>query len=569
MKKTHSSTFDPNPSLTRRKFLAGATGAAGMLSLGSASSVFAQQKPALAKSAKGMVTSPHTLATEAGLKVLREGGNAIEAAIAVGSVIAVTYPHFCGIGGDAIWIVADSTGRQTTLMGIGQAAEKIPAYTGGSIPLRGAGSTVSSACTVDTWGKAHEFSTKNWGGKKSFASLLDAAIGYAENGFPTTASQVFWHDFRKDEVANWDGFGKIFMPNGKPRQVGENFVQADLARSLKLIAKNGARDFYEGELAAKIAKGLAAAGSPLTASDLKRTQTKEAAPASLDYRGVTLLAPPSPTQGISTLEIMGILNEFDLKSVPEGSADYYHLLVEAVKQAFLDRPGIADPDFVGQPVDRWLSKEHLSRKAAAIDKAKAMPWPHVFKTGDTVYFGVTDSEGRSVSILQSVYFDWGSGVVVGDTGMIWQNRGAAFCLDPKSPNLIKPGKRPFYTLNPGMALKDGKPHVLYGTQGADGQPQTLSVVLTRLLDYKLDPLQALARPRFLLGKTFSDTRDSLKLERDAGTEVFKELARRGHEMSPIAANSPLGGQAGAIVIHGDGRIEGAHDPRSDGMALGL
>jgi gamma-glutamyltranspeptidase/glutathione hydrolase len=172
-------------------------------------------------------------------------------------------------------------------------------------------------------------------------------------------------------------------------------------------------------------------------------------------------------------------------------------------------------------------------------------------------------------VLQSIYFDWGSGVVVGDTGILWQNRGAGFSLDPKSPNVLKPGKRPFYTLNPGMALKNGKPHILYGTQGADGQPQTLTVVLTRLLDYGLDPLQALAKPRFLLGKTFSDTRDSLKLEQDAGEEVFAELARRGHEMSPIAANSPLGGQAGAIVIHDDGRIQGAHDPRSDGRALGV
>lgn len=559
---------NPSPdSAARRDFLAGLAATTGVVALGQAPSALAQQST-LATSTRGMVTSPHTLATEAGLKVLREGGNAIEATIAMGSVIAVTYPHFCGIGGDAVWIVADRDGRKTTLMGIGQAADKTPAYSG-KIPLRGAGSTVTSACTVDTWNRAHEFSSKHWGGRKSFAALLDTAIGYAENGFPTTASQVFWHDFRKDEVGNWPGFGKLFMPNGKARQAGEIFRQPELARSLKLIAKNGPRDFYEGELGAMIAKGLREAGSPLTAADLKKTVTREAAPAMLDYRGVTLLAPPPPTQGVSTLEIMGVLREFDLKNVAEGSADYYHLCVEAVKQAFLDRPGIADPDFVEQEVKRWLSKEHLARKAAAIDKAHAMPWPHVFKTGDTVYIGATDAEGRSVSILQSVYFDWGSGVVVGDTGILWQNRGAAFSLDAKSPNVLKPGKRPFYTLTPGMALKDGKPHVLYGTQGADGQPQTLAVVLTRLLDYKLDPIQALARPRFLLGRTFSDSRDSLKLERDAGAKVFAELAKRGHEMSPIESNSPLGGQAGAIVIHADGRIEGAHDPRSDGSAMGL
>ncbi len=552
--------------LSRRDFLIGSALTAGAVALGRSPFAFAQTP--LAASTQGMVTSPHTLASEAGLKVLREGGNAMEAAIAMGAVIAVTYPHFCGIGGDAIWIVADREGRKTTFMGIGQAAEKPLDYKD-KIPLRGAASTLTSACTVDTWGHAHKYSKANWGGRKSFASLLDPAIGYAENGFPITSSQLFWHDFRKDDLGGWPGFGKVFLPGGKRPQEGDTFVQKELARSLKLIAKNGARDFYEGELAADIAKGLKAAGSPLTASDLKKTATKEQAPASLDYRGVTLLAPPSPTQGISTLGIMGVLNEFDLKSVPEGSADYYHLCVEAVKQAFLDRPKIADPDFTAQPVDQWLARENLKRKAAAIDKAKAMPWPHVFKTGDTVYFGATDAQGRSVSVLQSIYFDWGSGVVVGDTGILWQNRGAGFSLDPKSPNVLKPGKRPFYTLNPGMALKNGKPHILYGTQGADGQPQTLTVVLTRLLDYGLDPLQALARPRFLLGKTFSDSRDSLKLEQDAGQDVFAELARRGHEMSPIAANSPLGGQAGAIVIHDNGRIQGAHDPRSDGRALGV
>lgn len=565
MEKSVHSTLE---CASRRDLLTKLAATAGAVALGHTTPLAWAGQSAPARSSKGMVTSPHTLATEAGLRVLRDGGNAIEAAIAMGAAIAVTYPHFCGIGGDAIWIVADRDGRTTTLMGIGQAAEKTPAYSG-KIPLRGAGSTVTSACTVDTWNRAHAFSGTHWGGKKSFASLLDAAIGYAENGFPTTASQVFWHDFRKNDVANWPGFAKLFMPGGKAPAVGETFVQPELARSLKLIARHGARDFYEGELAARIAKGLQAAGSPLTAADLKRTTTKEAPPATLEYRGVTLLAPPPPTQGVSTLEIMGVLREFDLKSVPEGSADYYHLCVEAVKQAFLDRPGIADPDFVPQPVAQWLSKAHLAPKAAAIDKSRAMPWPHVFKTGDTVYIGATDAQGRSVSILQSVYFDWGSGVVAGDTGILWQNRGAAFSLDPKSPNVLKAGKRPFYTLNPGMALKDGRPHILYGTQGADGQPQTLSVVLTRLLDYGLDPLQALARPRFLLGQTFSDSRDSLKLERDAGANVFAELARRGHEMSPIDANSPLGGQAGAIVIQPDGRMEGAHDPRSDGAAMGV
>jgi gamma-glutamyltranspeptidase len=277
-----------------------------------------------------------------------------------------------------------------------------------------------------------------------------------------------------------------------------------------------------------------------------------------------------PTQGITTLEIMGILDRFDLASIPEGSADYYHLLVEAVKFAFIDRNRyVADPEFVDVPVGKMLSKENLDSHAKRIDMAKAQQWPYVFKPGDTVFLAAADSQGHCVSALETIYFDWGSGVVVSDTGILWHNRGASFTLDPKHHNVLKPGKRPFHTLNPGIYVKDGRPAILYGTQGADGQPQTLAAVLTRLIDYKMDPLRALEHPRFLLGKTFSDTRDSLKLEQDAGEAVFKALAARGHEMSPIPAQSPLAGHPGAIRIEADGSMVGAHDPRSDGLALGL
>lgn len=560
--------------MSRRSFLSASASAASLAALGP-SPAHAEEapgagivRPRLATSSTGMVTSPHTLASEAGAKVLREGGNALEAAVAIGAAIAVTYPHFCGIGGDAIWMIADGNGRRSTIMGIGHAPIKIPAYDG-AIPQRGPASTASSACAVDAWRVALDFSATHWGGRKNLAELMDPAIGFAENGFAYSPSQAFWTDFRKNDLPAWRGFTRTFLPAGVPLRVGDTFVQKQLAESLKLIARNGAREFYEGELAARLAKGLADAGSPLSAEDLKVTRALLEEPVALDYRGMTLLAPPPPTQGISTLAILGVLNRFDLASIPEGSPDYYHLCVEAVKQAFLDRGRIADPHFVDMPDDLWLGEALLDRKAAAIDARRAMPWPAVFKTGDTVFFGATDAQGRSVSVLQSTYFDWGSGVVVGDTGVLWQNRGAAFSTDPKSPNAIAPGKRPFYTLNPGMALKNGKPHILYGTQGADGQPQTLTVVLTRLIDYGLDPAEALARPRFLLGRTFSDSRDTLKLERSISSLTVAALEQMGHQTSLIPANSPLAGQAGAIVIGEDGTITGAHDPRSDGIAIGL
>lgn len=568
MQRNSSVSASAHP--TRRKVLRYTALAGNLLPLGEIPGVrAAETPPRLATSRQGMVTSPHVLASEAGIKVLRGGGNSMEAAITMAAVLSVTYPHFCGIGGDTVLIVADRQGRATTLLGIGQAAERPLAYQG-AIPERGAGATLTPAAAVDTWYRGYELSRTSWGGARSWASLLEPAIGYAENGFPITSSTHFLLNFFKKDFGNWPGFEQIFLPGGQVPAVGENFVQPDLARSLKILAENGGRDFYEGQLAARIAAGLKKLGSPLTAEDLRKTRTREAPPLALDYRGLTLLSPQPPTQGVTTLEIMGILDASKLEDVPEDSADYYHLCIEAVKRAFLDRPGIADPDFAPQPVKQWLSKARLAEEAGSISMTKAMPWPYVAHQADTVYFGATDTAGRSVSALQSLFYAWGSGVVVGDTGILWQNRGAAFSLDPKSPNVLKPGKRPFHTLQPGMALKDRRPHILYGTQGADGQPQTLSMVLTRLVDYRLNPLTAISRPRFLLGKLLpSDPQGTLRLEQDAGRPVFTELSRRGDVLSPIPAHSPIVGQAGAIVIAEGGEITGAHDPRSDGLALGL
>ncbi len=515
-----------------------------------------------------MATSPHVLATRAGFDVLKAGGNAIEAAIAIGATIGVVYPHFCGLGGDAVWLVADRHGDRDCFLGIGQAAAELPKFEN-AIPVRGPLSMLTSACAVDSWGHAHSYSTRRWRGRMPFSALLADAIRHAREGFSVSRSQAFWLDFRRSEAGAWPGFAALFMPDGVLPEVGSLFRQEGLARSLELIARDGPRSFYEGELAERLAAGLEAAGSPLTLSDLAATRTREAKPLSLGYRGVELLAPPPPTQGATTLAIMGVLSSFDLASYEVGRADHIHLAVEAVKQAFLTRDGIADPDFVSQRLDVGLNPDRLAAAARSIDRNRALEWPAPFRHGDTVFFGAVDTAGNSVSALQSVYFDWGSGVPVGDTGVLWQNRGAAFSLQPNHANRIAPGKRPFYTLNPGLALRGGKPALIYGTQGADGQPQTLAMTLTRLLDYGQDPLTALAGPRFLLGRTFSDSRDSLKLESDVGEAVCAELRTRGHHLSLIEPQSPLAGQAGVIEIAPDGAIHGAHDPRGEGDALGF
>src|SRR6185312_425048 len=528
----------------------------------------------LARSRIGMVTSPHELASQAGLDVLKSGGNAVEAAIAIGACLSVTYPHFTGLGGDGFMVVADARGKVSTISGIGQAPRLLPAF-GASvnvIPHRGPVSMLTTAGNVDAMGKAFELSCRELGGRQSWASLLKPAVTLARDGFPWTGSGRFWLGFRAEEMHKLPGVASEFLVDGKAPDVGEIFRQPRLARTLETLAERGHRDFYEGHLAARLVKGLQQAGSPLTAGDLAATAARLEPPLAQAYRGGMLLAHQPPTQGVTTLQIMGILDRFDLAAIPEGSADYYHLLVEAVKCAFNERNRyLADPDFSPVPCERLLSNAALDRAAASVNLARAQPWPHRFQVGDTAYIGTADAAGNSVSMLQTLYYDWGSGVTVGDTGVLWHNRGAAFSLDPTSPNRLEPGKRPFHTLNPGIYMKDGQASILYGTQGADGQPQTLAAILTRLIDYNMDPLTALARPRFLLGRTFSDSRDSLKLESDAGREVFVELTRRGHEMSTLPAQSPLAGHPGAIVIHpGVPRlITGAHDPRSDGRALGL
>ncbi|SDP88742.1 gamma-glutamyltranspeptidase / glutathione hydrolase [Rhodoferax sp. OV413] len=521
-------------------------------------------------STKGMVTSPHALATQAGLDVLARGGNAIEAAIAITACLCVTYPHFAGLGGDAFMLIADKTGQVQTLSGIGQAPQHLPHYSG-SIPVRGPQAMLTSAALVDVLGQAYGISHDSWAGQHSWQQLLEPAIGFARDGFAMSDSERFWLDMRLPDAANLPDIYANFLVNGEipaPHSVRQ---QHPLASTLETLAARGPRDFYEGQLASRVAKGLAQAGSPLTAADLAQTRARVEAPLRTAYRGGTLLAHRPPTQGITTLEIMGILQRFDLRSIPEGSADYYHLLVEAVKQAFIDRNRhVADPEQVEVPIERLLSAAHLDHKAQQIRMDQALPWPHPFQTGDTVYIAATDSAGNAVSMLATIYFDWGSGVLVGDTGLLWHNRGSAFSLDPKHPNCLAPGKRPFHTLNPGMYLQNGKPTILYGTQGADGQPQTLAAILTRMIDYGMDPYTALARPRFLLGKTFSDARDSLKVEEDVPEDVFAELARRGHALSPIPAQSPLMGHPGAIRIDPvTGSMQGAHDPRSDGRAMGL
>ncbi|WP_010140744.1 gamma-glutamyltransferase family protein [Oceanicola sp. S124] len=505
------------------------------------------------------MTTPHPLATEIGQRVLDAGGTAPEAIIAAGAVLSVVAPHFCGLGGDAVWLVADRKGDRRCFLAIGQGLQR-PAPTA-PIPDRGRDSVLTSAAVVDGWAHALDYSTQALGGTARWEDLIGPAASIAREGHRVSRSQAFWTAYRHPEIADWPGFEGVFVLDGRPRPAGALMRQPALAETLETLAERGARDFYEGTLSRRILAGLNDQGIAISAADLARTRTRETAPLSTPYRDRCLLAPPPPTQGITFLQIMGSLGRLDLADLSPGSAAHLHLCIEAVKQAFRDRRQIADPRFANVDVQRLLSAATLDTKAAAICPNRALPWPDPWQHGDTAFLGAIDSAGNAASVLQSTYFDWGAGVMAGDTGIVWQNRGAAFSASRGHPNAFAPGKLPFYTLTPGIALDaDGHPEFAFGTQGADGQPQTLSVVLTHLIDYHASPSDALSAPRFLLGRTFSDQSHSLKVEGHAGQEVMAGLAARGHDVAPILAYSPLAGQAGLVLGAASGTT-GYHDPR--------
>ena len=527
-----------------------------------------------ALSSRGVVTSPHYLATAAGQAVLETGGNAIEAALAVGAALCVVYPHMNSLGGDGFWLLCDEAGHLTGLDGAGPAGQAYdPGFYAGqglnAIPARGPHAANTVAGLVSVWGAAHALSRAQWGGRLSWQEVLDPAHDHAERGFACSASQG---DFLTQKWAELGGFPALtdhYAPDGRPAPAGAKFQQPHLAESLRLLQRDGAEGFYRGELGRRIAHGLVDAGSLLSAADLAAFQGRQVTPIGVPYRNGRAVNMPPPTQGLASLLILGQLDHFDLARHSHRSADYVHLVVEATKQAFRLRDRhVADPDHVDVPVADLLSPERIAGLAAGIDMARAAPWGQGVGPADTVWFGVVDAKGRAVSAIQSLYHEYGSGVVVGETGILWQNRGTSFSLDPRHVNALKPGKRPFHTLNPAMYLENGRPRLVYGTMGGDGQPQTQAAVATRALDYRLPLPEVLDSPRWLLGRTWGQSTDSLKLEGRFEPAVFEELARRGHTVERVADYAQMMGHAGVIRVLDDGTSEAASDPRSDGAAAG-
>ncbi len=534
-------------------------------------------------STRGIVTSPNYLASQAGLEILRKGGTAVDAAIATASTLAVVYPQMCTLGGDNFWLIYNAkTGELKALNASGRSGEKatIDFYKSKGvtkIPSRGylAANTVPGV--VSGWGAAYEYSKEGMKSPLRWKDLLASATDYADKGFPVSTSLAFWSKINTNpadsefrNLQRFDAFRKTYLhEDGSPYTVGQVMRLPELAGTLRRLADKGSKEFYTGDIAKRIVADLQANGGMLTLSDFAAHKADWVKPIYADYRGHKAANFPPNTQGMASLEILNVLNNFDVKAMGEGTADYYHALIEATKEAFADRDKyLSDPDFVKIPLDYLLSPQHGKDQAARIrmDKAAEKLTP-LDPKGDTIWLGVVDSDGNAVSLIQSIYHDFGSAIVAGGTGVLLQNRGSFFSLDPTHVNHLEPRKRTFHTLNPAMLLKDGKPFLVYGTMGGEGQPQTQAAIVTRVVDFGMTPQEAISAPRWLYGRTWGAASNDLKLEGRIPKNVADELHRRGHPVRSAEDYTDTMGHAGAILVdQASGVLQGATDPRGDGLA---
>jgi len=515
----------------------------------------------------GVVTAPHRIAALAGRDVLAAGGTAIEAMVAAAAMIAVVYPQMNGIGGDAFWLIQRKGEPPIGISGGGRAAKlatadgyKAKGYA--AIPTRGVDAALLVPGAVDTWRLALEADPAN---RMPLAHLLAPAIAYARNGIATSQSQAKLAKSRLDELKDVPGFAEIYLVGGDAPKPGHRLVQPALGATLESIGENGLRSFYTGDIAHENGRWLESVGSPLRYEDFAAYRAERITPLKLETSWGTLYNMIAPTQGIASLMMLG---QFDRLGVTDGeSFAHVHGLVEATKHAYRYRNrALGDPDSMAAPASGQLTSDNLDRLASQIDRQRAAAWPDPPVDGDTIWMGAADSSGTVVSFIQSLFWEFGSGVVSPKTGVMFENRGAGFSLNP-GPNQLAPGKRPFHTLNPALAnLKDGRV-LSYGNMGGEGQPQTQGAVFTRYVQFGQGLQAAITAPRWLLGKTWGDVNTRLKLEDRFDPALVAALREAGHDVQLVGPFEDMMGHAGAVVMHPDGLLEGATDPRSDGAAI--
>jgi len=515
---------------------------------------------------EGMVASAHPYATLAGLDVLRAGGTAADAAVATNAVLAVTQPAMCGVGGDLFVLYFEAATRRVHFLnGAGRSGSRASLD---ELRRRGAaGLPVVGPMTVNVPG-----CVRGWSmllerfGSRPLGALLEPAIHAAE-GFPNSSlmSQYIDEFASMTDDAEWH---RVFRPNGRAPAFGEPLVQHDLARTLRDLAAEGPDLFYTGRVARAIAERLAADGF-LSPEDLADHTGEWDEPIVTTYRGFRVYETPPPTQGLAALLALNILERFPLAKRPLHSLQHLHLLLEVVKLAYADRDRfIGDPAHARVPLAQLLDKGYAARRRKAFDARKAQAYAAGNPDGDTTGFVVVDRHGNVASVIQSLFNSFGSGIVVPGCGIVLQNRGRHFQLDPAHPSALAPRKRPFHTLMASIVTRDERPAHALATMGGNGQAQFHVQILTNLIDYGLDPQEAIERPRFLLGPFYpEDTPDTVHLESRVPRTVASGLVRRGHAIRPAPDFFGRTGHA-HVVSFRDGTLLGGADPRGDGVALG-
>ena len=516
-----------------------------------------------------MITADHPLAAGAGAEILAAGGNAVDAAVAANLVLCVTRPHMCGPGGDLFALIhRGDSGKLEALNASGRSGggASLEAFTArglNAIPPTGI-----LTCTVPGAAAGWADALKRHG-TMGLDSLMATAIDYAERGFPVYPELREIILAKAGDLAQSPDAARVFMPGGAAPEVGSLLRQPDLARTLRLIAEQGPAALYRGELGERLIDFNRELGGFLAGEDLAANRPTWGEAIRTGYRGHEIISHPPNSQGIALLMQADILEQFEVSAWSPFHPDLIHAMVEAKKLAFADRNQyVCDPDFHPAPVAQMLDKASAKGRAGLIDQARAAKTraPRRFTTGgtDTVYLAAVDAEGNAVSWIQSIYQPFGSCLMVPGTGMILQNRGLGFSLDASHPNRLEPGKRPYHTLHPAMIAKDGKPHIVLGTPGADGQTQSIMQIASSLIDFGADAQQAVEAPRWR-----SEPGGELVLETRFPRATLAELSRKGHMVSSSRDFDGLMGSAQAIFIDRvRGALQAGADPRRQAYAIG-
>jgi len=515
----------------------------------------------------GMVATSQPLAAVSGLQIMMQGGNAVDAAVASAAVLNVVEPESTGIGGDMFALVWNASEKKVhALNGSGHAPaaasiDELKSRGYHHMPNEGAYS-VSVPGTVHGWE-----TILNAHGSMPLSEVLKPAIRYAEEGFPV--SDIISHQWsgQASRLARYPS-GQEMLLDGRPPRPGDLMRLTTLGESLRAIAQGGSKAFYTGKVAEKIASYVQEHGGWITTQDLANHTSDWDQAISTDYRGITCWECPPNGQGIAALAALNIVEGFDIAGMGAQTADAYHHLIEAMRLAFADAYRyVADPRQAEVPVSQLTAKSYAAQRRELISPTRAMntaPYGQPFGASDTVYVSCVDGKGNACSFINSVYNNFGSGLVVPGTGIVLQNRAALFSLDPDHPNALEPGKRPYHTIIPAMATRYGEMYLCYGVMGGLMQPQGHLQVISNMVDHGMDPQQALNALRFMVAG------DAVVIEEGLAPQVVNDLKSRGHQVQ-MASGYRRVGMGGGQVIQRDpdtGVLSGGSEPRKDGCAVG-